>query len=86
MGGLKIVKRILFVLIILLVLWLAAITTDFFRMENGMEPLFCIRTGLHDDGKTGVYWGAGYKAYYFPGDGENTPLVSEIVPFWEAAD
>lgn len=85
MNGLKVVRRVLLVLILLLLCWVGAVATDFFRMQNGKEPLFCIGTGLHDDGKTRVYWGAGYKAYYLAPD-EDGRGVSVIAPFWEQVE
>ena len=72
-------KKLLTVLAVLLVLWLAMFTTDACRVSRFREPIFVLRTVTYDDGGSYVGRGLGYKVevkkYFSP----DTPLTLESV-------
>ena len=54
-------KKLLAVLAVLLVLWLAMFTTDFCRVSRSREPIFVLHSATADDGGSYVCRGLGYK-------------------------
>lgn len=67
-------KGIVFVLkvlvIILFLVWVAIIFTDYFKTRNDEKPIFCIKetTYEYDDGYTYECVGLGYKMYKYERD------------------
>ena len=53
-------KKLLTVLVIVLVLWLAMFTTDFCRVSRFHEPIFVLRPVTADDGGSYTGQGLGY--------------------------
>lgn len=56
-------KIILSIVILFLVLWGIFFVTDNIRCKNDKEPIFCIQTGVYDDGGSKKYIGLFYNYY-----------------------
>ena len=54
-------KRVLIVLSIMVVLWVAVGIIDLSRVNIFEKPIFCIATNTADDGGSGHYVGLGYS-------------------------
>ncbi|MEG0912783.1 MAG: hypothetical protein RSD35_07775 [Oscillospiraceae bacterium] len=66
------VRTILVTLCVLLFLWLALGSVDFFRVKSFEKPVFTLKTETADDGGSGRYYGLGYsfeiKGNFMPED------------------
>lgn len=55
-------RKTLFVLLAVLVLWLAVTATDLYLVTHEFEqPVFCVLVNSADDGGSGTYVGLGYS-------------------------
>lgn len=54
-------RKVLAVIMVLLVLWLAVGIADFFRVYYFERPVFCVLVQGADDGGSGTYVGLGYS-------------------------
>lgn len=72
-------KKLLTVLAIVLVLWLAMFTTDFCRVSRFQEPLFVLRPVTADDGGSYVCHGLGYTVEVKKVFSPDTDLMLESV-------
>ena len=65
-------RKILMIVSIILVLWLAIGVTDFARVYYFERPMFCVLVNGADDGGSGTYVGPGYsfeiKGNFMPED------------------
>ncbi|MBR1376357.1 MAG: hypothetical protein IJ565_00880 [Bacilli bacterium] len=60
----KVLGKIFWIIVILL---MCLATFEFYRVRNGLKPMFCIKEDTHtyDDGTTNVCIGLGYKVYEY---------------------
>ena len=72
-------KKLLTVLAVLLVLWLAMFTTDYLRVNHFQEPIFVLRPATADDGGSYVCRGLGYTVSVKKVFSFDTPLTLESV-------
>ena len=74
----KIVNVILW---IILLLWMAACLTDFYRTNKEQKPLFTFKyeTTKYEDGTVDTYTGLGYKIFHY---NRATFKGLEYGPFW----
>lgn len=79
----KIAKRVFDIvfwtaIILLLIIWL----TDFFKMKNNEEPVFCLSEKTHkfDDGNVYECKGLGYNIYHY--DRESMKDAYQFSPFF----
>lgn len=72
-------KKLLTVLAIVLVLWLAMFTTDFCRVCRFHEPIFVLRPVTADDGGSYVCHGLGYTVEVKKVFSPDTDLMLESV-------
>ena len=54
-------RRIVIILTIVILLWLAVTFTDFYRVTRFEKPVFSVLTDSYDDGGSGEYIGLGYS-------------------------
>ena len=59
------IKRWLVIVIALVVLWIGAISIDYYRARHQQDPLFTFSTWLTFDGGTVTRYGLGYKVIHF---------------------
>lgn len=83
MGVLKVIKRVLLLLIILVICWMVVFAVDYFRLNAGEKPLFCIPMQISEDGTVEQSWGVGYKVHYRLDTPPNEEPQWKIVPYWE---
>lgn len=68
------IKKWIIGLVILAVVWLGMLVTDFTLLHNFKMPLFCLATNIVQDGGSGTYTGLGYSFEIhgnFVGEDEN---------------
>jgi len=65
-------KKTWFILMVIILLWLAIGLIDYRKLHGFEKPLFCIATNTADDGGSGHYVGLGYsfdiKGNFMPED------------------
>ena len=68
----KLTQNILIAICIILTLWVAIGSVDFFRVKSFEQPVFTVEIETADDGGTGLYYGLGYsfelKGNFMPED------------------
>lgn len=58
----RFIKRLLTVILILGIVWIAFLVTDYIQVFSRREmPVFCLPTITADDGGSGTYQGLGYR-------------------------
>jgi hypothetical protein len=74
----KIVNIILWVIVLG---WMAVCVTDFLKVQNEKEPIFCLtkKTVKYDDGNVRVCTGLGYKIYNYD---RSCFKALQYGPFW----
>ena len=60
----KIMVVLKVLILIILFIWIVIVFSDYFRVRQGKEPMFCISNSVKDytDGSTSICTGIGYKA------------------------
>ena len=74
-------KRLVVIIIVFLLLWVGAVTTDYIRAQQQQDPLFTFRTIGITDGGTVIRIGLGYKVIHFnqmPYYGGRTDIVFQF--------
>ena len=54
-------KAYIWIVVVVVVLWLAMGITDWFRLNSFDLPIFCVHTQRGEDGVSGTYVGLGYS-------------------------
>lgn len=60
----KIISTVLKVIVlVILFAWIVIVFTDYFRVRNGNDPMFCLseETKQYNDGSNYICYGLGYK-------------------------
>ena len=57
----KLNKSSVIILVCICIVYISFIITDVCRLEQNLEPIFCIKMGAYSDGGTKEYLGFGYK-------------------------
>lgn len=76
-----IIKILDIVLWVILIGWMAIVFTDYFKVTNEKDPIFCLKeeTIQYEDGTVESCTGLGYKVYEYKRDSFN---AIEFGPFW----
>lgn len=58
-----IITTIKIAVLVFLFIWIVIVFTDYFRVRNGNDPMFCLSEQIkdYDDGTTYICTGLGYK-------------------------